>query len=126
MKSASLPWGGPKPRESYSLLSLTGGQLLMKKKSIELSAQDLRTKTKGKSTFKRVKDSEIDYSDIPKFTAQQLKKFKRVGRPLVGASPRVAISVRIEEDVLSKLKDRADEAGIGYQSLINEILKKAV
>jgi len=98
----------------------------MKKKSIELSAQELLTKMKGRSTRKKIKDSDIDYSDIQKFTAKQLKRFKRVGRPLVGNSPRVAISVRIEEDVLSKLKDKADEAGIGYQSLINEILKKAV
>jgi uncharacterized protein (DUF4415 family) len=81
---------------------------------------------KGKSTHKKVKDSEIDYSDIPEFTPKQLKKFKRVGRPLVGDSPRVAISVRIEEDVLNRLKDKADETGVGYQSLINEILKKAV
>lgn len=98
----------------------------MKKKSIELSAQELLTKMKGKSTHKKIKDSEIDYSDIPKFTAKQLKGFKRVGRPLVGSSPRVAISVRIEENVLSKLKQKADQTGIGYQSLINEILKKAV
>ncbi len=98
----------------------------MKKKSIELSAQDLPTKMKDKSTHKKIKDSEIDYSDIPKFTTKQLKKLKRVGRPLAGNSPRVAISVRIEEDVLSKLKDKAEEAGIGYQSLINEILKKAI
>ncbi len=81
---------------------------------------------RGKSTHKKTKSSKIDYSDIPKFTAKQLKNFKRVGRPLVGSSPRVAISVRIEEDVLTKLKDKADDAGIGYQSLINDILKKAV
>ena len=98
----------------------------MKKKSIELSAQELQTKMKGKSISKKIRDADIDYSDIPQFTSKQLKKFKRVGRPLAGDSPRVAISVRIEEDVLSRLKDKADEKGIGYQSLINEILKKAV
>ena len=98
----------------------------MKKKSIELSAQELQAKMKKKSIYKKVEDVDIDYSGIPKFTAKQLKKFKRVGRPLVGASPRIAISVRIEEEVLSRLKDKADEEGIGYQSLINEILKKAV
>ncbi len=32
-------------------------------------------------------------------TAKQLKGFKRAGRPLIGSSPRVAISVRIEEEV---------------------------
>jgi uncharacterized protein (DUF4415 family) len=98
----------------------------MKKKSIELSARELQTKMKEKSISRKTKDSEIDYSDIQKFSAKELKKFKRVGRPLVGESPRKAISVRIEEDVLEKLKTKAEKAGVGYQSLINEILKKAV
>lgn len=98
----------------------------MKKKSIELSAQELQTKMKRKSIHKKSDNVHIDYSDIPKFTAKQLKKFKRVGRPLVGDSPRVAISVRIDEEVLSRLKNKAEKEGVGYQSLINEILKKAV
>ena len=98
----------------------------MKKKSIELSARELLTKRSVKSTPRKIKDSEIDYSDIPELTADHLKKFKRVGRPLVGESPRQAISVRIETDVLSKLKKQALKKGIGYQSLINQILKRAV
>ena len=98
----------------------------MKKKSIASSAQELLTRRNGKSTHRKVKDSEIDYSDIPALNASDLKKFKRAGRPLVGESPRKAISVRIETDVLLKLKEKAHKAGIGYQSLINEILKRAV
>lgn len=98
----------------------------MKKKSIELSARELQTKMKEKSTSRKIKDSEIDYSEIPEFSVKDLKKFKRVGRPIVGESPRRAISVRIEEDVLERLKSKAEKAGVGYQSLINEILKKAV
>lgn len=81
---------------------------------------------KEKSTNKKIKDSEIDYSEIPKFSAKDLKNFKRVGRPIVGESPRRAISVRIEEDILEKLKNKAEKAGVGYQSLINDILKKAI
>ena len=98
----------------------------MKKKYIELSAQELLTKKSVKSTHRKVKDSEIDYSDIPELSSSDLKKFKRVGRPLVGESPRQAISVRIETEVLSKLKKQAHKKGVGYQSLINQILKKAV
>ncbi|MBO9668137.1 MAG: BrnA antitoxin family protein [Bdellovibrio sp.] len=75
---------------------------------------------------REVKDSEIDYSDIPKFSRKDLEKFVRTGRPLVGSSPRKAISIRIEEDVLMKLKKKAKKQGVAYQSLINEILKKAV
>lgn len=33
--------------------------------------------TKMKSASKRIKDSEIDYSKIQKFSAKDLKKFKR-------------------------------------------------
>lgn len=98
----------------------------MKKRFIELSAQELLTKRKGKTTFREIKDSEIDYSDIPELSNAELKKFKRVGRPLVGDSPKQAISLRVEIVVLEKLKKKAKLKGIGYQSLINEILKKAV
>jgi uncharacterized protein (DUF4415 family) len=98
----------------------------MKKKYTELSVPELQIKRKGTSTFHKVKDSEIDYSDIPEFSAEVLKKFKRVGRPLLGESPREAISLRIESDVLNKIKKKAKNKGVGYQSLINEILKKAV
>lgn len=98
----------------------------MKKKFIELSAQELLTKKSARSTMKKIKDSEIDYSDIPELSDADLKKIKRVGRPLVGDSPREAISVRIETEVLAKLKKQAHKKGIGYQSLINQILKKAV
>ncbi|MEZ0392183.1 MAG: hypothetical protein ACAH59_08215 [Pseudobdellovibrionaceae bacterium] len=69
----------------------------MKKKSIELSARELQTKMKEKSTNRKIKDSDIDYSEIPKLSAKDLKKIKRVGRPIVGESPRRAISVRIEK-----------------------------
>lgn len=98
----------------------------MKKKSIELSASELQTKRKGKSISRKIKDSDIDYSDIPEFSDSELKNFKRVGRPLVGDSQREAISLRVESDVLNKLKEKAKNKGIGYQSLINQILKKTL
>jgi len=90
-------FGDPTYLKLYLLFLLTGGQGHMKNKSIELSAHELQTKMKKKSTAQKIKVSEIDYSDILKFSSAGLKKFKRVGRPLVG-----------------------------YQSLINEILKKVV
>ncbi len=52
---------------------------------------------KEKSTVKKTKDSEIDYSDLPEFSSEDLKKFKRIGRPLIGDSRRIAISVRMEK-----------------------------
>lgn len=88
--------------------------------------RDLQTKAKEKPTKTTRKDSEIDYSEIPKFSPKQLAKFKRPGRPILGETPRKAVSIRIEEGVLKKLKTRAKKQGVAYQSLINDILKKAV
>jgi predicted DNA binding CopG/RHH family protein len=75
-------------------------------------------------TARKNKHSEIDYSDIPEQTDADLKKFKRVGRPLIGEAPRIPISIRIDEDVLESIKKKAKKKGVPYQSLINEILKK--
>lgn len=100
----------------------------MKKKSniIELSARELQTKMKGDSITRKVKDRDIDYSEIPRFTADKLKEFKRPGRPIVGTTPRKAISIRIEVGILDRLKAEAKKKGVPYQSLINQILKKAI
>ena len=100
----------------------------MKKRFVELSAQDLLTRMKNNPMAKlpQLKDSEIDFSDIPPLTPEQLKKMKRVGRPLMGPAPRKAIHIRLDPDVLEKLKIKAKKKGIPYQSLINEILKKAI
>ncbi len=87
---------------------------------------ELRTRKSAKSTNREVKDSDIDYSDIPELSDEQLSKFKRRGRPVIGESPRKAISIRIDENVLDKLKSKAKQNGVAYQSLINEILKKAI
>jgi predicted DNA binding CopG/RHH family protein len=73
-----------------------------------------------------MKDSEIDFSDIPELTDFQLSNFKKRGRPIIGDSQRKAVSIRIEENVLDKLKSKAKQKGVAYQSLINEILKNAV
>ena len=88
--------------------------------------QELLTRKSEKPTKKELSDADIDYSDIPALSDEQLAKFKRRGRPVLGDSPRRAISIRIEEKVLQRLKNKAKKTGVAYQSLINEILKKAV
>lgn len=40
-------------------------------------------KPKKKRNSRKIKDAHIDYSDIPELTDEQLKKFKRVRRPLI-------------------------------------------
>lgn len=99
---------------------------MAKKSTTVLSAQELLAKRNVKSIARKVRDSEIDFSDMPELTDEQLSKFKRRGRPVIGESPRKAISIRIEKAVLEKLKSKAKKSGIAYQSLINEILKEAV
>ena len=46
----------------------------------------------------------IDFSDIPELSDEQLARMRRVGRPPLGRSARTAISVRVDPEVLSRLK----------------------
>jgi uncharacterized protein (DUF4415 family) len=51
---------------------------------------------------------------------------KRIGRPTLGELPRKAVSIRIDQRVLQWVKRRAAEKDQPYQSLINEILLRAM
>ncbi|WP_413561364.1 BrnA antitoxin family protein [Bdellovibrio sp. HCB209] len=98
-----------------------------KKSTIAVSSlQEVLARAKKQGIARTVKDSEIDFSDIPELTPEQLDRMVRPGRPLISLFPRKAISIRIDQDVLAKLKKKAKKQGIPYQSLINDILKKAV
>lgn len=99
---------------------------MAKKSTIVLSAPELLARKNARSMKRKINDDAIDFSDIPELRDDQLKKFKRRGRPVLGESPRKAISIRIEESVLERIKNKARKKGIAYQSLINDILKKAV
>lgn len=70
-------------------------------------------------------DKDIDFSDAPKLSAAQLKKFKRVGpgRPPFGPVARKLISIKVAPEVLESLKEEAQDRQIGYQTLIHEILE---
>ena len=116
----------PNACELFLLFSYSGGRKMSKKTTTVLSVPELLARKSVKSTSRKIKDSEIDYSDIPEFTGEQLSKFKRRGRPVIGESHRKAVSIRIEENVLDRLKSKAKQKGVAYQNLINDILKKAV
>ncbi|MBI3296190.1 MAG: BrnA antitoxin family protein [Deltaproteobacteria bacterium] len=77
--------------------------------------------TRTKRSARTIRDEDIDYSDIPAQTDEQLKQFKPLGRPLIG-NKRVLISIRIDSELLKQLKRKADKKGIGYQTLIHEML----
>ena len=68
----------------------------------------------------------IDFADIPELSEKQLRRMRRVGRPPIGRGPRKAVSLRLDTDVLARLKKTATKRGIPYQSLINDILARAV
>jgi uncharacterized protein (DUF4415 family) len=68
----------------------------------------------------------IDFSDIPELTAEQLARARRVGRPPLGRSARELIAIRIDPDVLRALRVEATRAGVGYQTLIHQLLAKHV
>lgn len=86
------------------------------------SAPAQRAGKKGSSTQRR----KIDFSDIPELTDEQLAGMRRVGRPPLGEQPRKAVSIRLDQQVLDWVKRRAADLDQPYQSLINEILAKAM
>jgi uncharacterized protein (DUF4415 family) len=51
---------------------------------------------------------------------------RRVGRPPLGAEARRLIAIRIDPRVLDAVRREAKRRGLGYQSLINDLLAKHV
>jgi len=82
------------------------------------SAHERRAAKKGRPT----PAEKIDFSDIPELTDEQLARTRRVGRPPLGRSARELIAIRVDPDVLRALRVEATRSGIGYQTLIHELL----
>jgi uncharacterized protein (DUF4415 family) len=68
----------------------------------------------------------IDFSDIPEASPAQLRGMRRVGRPPLGTEARRLIAIRIDPQVLDAVRREAKRRGMGYQSLINDLLAKHV
>jgi uncharacterized protein (DUF4415 family) len=77
-------------------------------------------------------DSAIDFSDIPEASPAQLRlaqraratRVNRGGRPPLGDQKRIAISFRIDPELLAKLRTVAAARGVGYQTLAHELLEE--
>lgn len=69
-------------------------------------------------------DRDIDFSDIPEMTDEELRRARRVGRPTFGEVARQLIAIRIDPQLLQRLRDEADRRHVGYQTLIHEILSE--
>jgi len=84
-----------------------------------------------KSDLKRVdrmKDEDIDYSDIPPLTDAELAGFRPLGEvfPDLVRRPKTRITIRIDDDVLAWFKARAKGGDVPYQALINQALRAQV
>jgi uncharacterized protein (DUF4415 family) len=89
------------------------------------SASSARAGRAGKSG-RSMRRREIDFSDIPEASPAQLRAMRRVGRPPLGVAARRLIAIRIDPQVLGAVRREAKRRGLGYQSLINELLAKYV
>lgn len=87
------------------------------------SASSVRGKRVAKSV-KHIPDSQIDFSDIPEVTNEQLKRMRRVGRPSTGMAKQL-IAIRLSPRLLATLRKLAAKQGKPYQTLIHELLEKA-
>ena len=68
----------------------------------------------------------VDFSVIAEAFPAQLRAMRRVGRPPLGTATRELIHIRIDPDVLEAVRQEAKRRGLGYQSLIDELLAKHV
>jgi predicted DNA binding CopG/RHH family protein len=87
------------------------------------SALSLRAKRVAKNA-KPMSDDQIDFSDIPESTDEELRHAKRVGRPATGKAKQL-IAIRIDPKLLAVLRKIASEQDKPYQTLIHELLEKA-
>ncbi len=69
-------------------------------------------------------DSQIDFSDIPESTDEELRRARRVGRSSSGTAKQL-IAIRIAPKLLAALVRLAAKQHKPYQTLIHELLEKA-
>lgn len=81
----------------------------------------------GRLTVKNARpmpDRDIDFSDIPESTDEELRRARRVGRPKSGMAKQL-IAIRLSPHLLASLQKMAAKQGKPYQTLIHELLEKA-
>ena len=87
------------------------------------SASSARVRRVAKNV-KYIPDKQIDFSDAPKSTDEELKRARRVGRPKTGHA-KLLIAIRIDPRLLTQLRRLADKQDKPYQTLIHELLERA-
>lgn len=89
---------------------------------LKRSASSARGKRVAKNERGTAAAPDIDFSDIPDASTEQLRVMRRVGRPPIGAAARQLIAIRLDPDVLKRLRAEAKRRNVGYQTLINRVL----
>ena len=69
-------------------------------------------------------DNQLDLTDIPEATDEQLRRARRVGRPVTGNAKQL-IAIRIAPRLLAQLRRIAAKQSKPYQTLIHELLERA-
>jgi uncharacterized protein (DUF4415 family) len=87
------------------------------------SAHGERAAKRGRPTSSR---RQIDFSDIPEISDEQLRTMRRVGRPPIGTHARQLIAIRLDPEVLSRFRTEAKRLKVGYLTLIHRVLAKHV
>jgi uncharacterized protein (DUF4415 family) len=57
-----------------------------------------------------------------RLSPEQLRAMRKAGRPPIGNRARKLIAIRVDQDVLARLREDARRRRIGYQTLINQVL----
>ena len=81
--------------------------------------------SRAAKSAKPIRDEDIDFSDAPESTDEELGRARRVGRPPTGKAKQL-IAIRISPSVLKALRRLADKRGKPYQTLIHDLLESAV
>jgi len=123
----------PNERRWKHLAFSTANRLLLIVYTLRRSENDKETKRRSASSApgaraarngKPIPDSDIDFSDIPESTDEELKRARRVGRPRTGHAKDL-IAIRISPRLLQQLRRLAAKQNKPYQTLIHELLEDA-
>jgi uncharacterized DUF497 family protein len=112
----------PLKRTAPFVLSLPERRLNMKKNDTLNSSQT------DWDRLAEMKDKEIDLSDIPELTDEQLKRMRPAAELMTALTQqnKERITIRIDSDVIGFFRDHATAEDTNYQTLINAVLRNYV
>jgi uncharacterized protein (DUF4415 family) len=79
---------------------------------------------RARKNAKPMQDDQINFSDLPESTGEELRRARRVGRPKSGNAKQL-IAIRILPRLLDQLRRLAAKQKKPYQTLIHELLERA-